>query len=148
MKIFADINAVTAAKKKYMVYKNQVLDVEGFDHPGSVELIEDNLGKDVTELFDEQGHSGYARSLMEKLRVGYIQGHKLLELDDTMTKEERQLHEKLDRMVDITKPLVPQVRAMTNKEFMAFVSKPRHVDDTDCITFYEDEKMEYYYRWR
>jgi len=85
---------------------------------------------------------------MEKLRVGYIQGHKLLELDDTMTKEERQLHEKLDRMVDITKPLVPQVRAMTNKEFMAFVSKPRHVDDTDCITFYEDEKMEYYYRWR
>lgn len=52
MKKFEDINAVKAAKQKYLVYKNQVLDVEGFDHPGSVELIEDNLGKDVTELFD------------------------------------------------------------------------------------------------
>jgi cytochrome b involved in lipid metabolism len=72
MKKFEDINAVKAAKQKYLVYKNQVLDVEGFDHPGSVELIEDNLGKDVTELFDQQGHSSHARSLMEKLKVGYI----------------------------------------------------------------------------
>lgn len=85
---------------------------------------------------------------MEKFKVGYIQGHKLWAIDDQMTPEERQMHEKLDRMVDITKPLVPQVRAMTNKEFMAFVSKPRHVDDTDCIIFYEDEKLEYYYKWR
>ena len=35
MKKFPDIDAVRAAKRKYVVYQNQVLDVEGFEHPGS-----------------------------------------------------------------------------------------------------------------
>jgi hypothetical protein len=35
MKKFSDIDAVRAAKRKYVVYQNQVLDVEGFEHPGS-----------------------------------------------------------------------------------------------------------------
>ena len=72
MKKFSNIDAVRAAKRKYMVYQNQVLDMEGFEHPGSQDLIEDNLGKDVTKMFDQQGHSSYAVSLMEKLKVGYI----------------------------------------------------------------------------
>ena len=35
MKTFRDIDAVRAAKRKYVVYQNQVLDVEEFEHPGS-----------------------------------------------------------------------------------------------------------------
>lgn len=29
---------------------------------------------------------------------------------------------------------------MTNKEFLAFVKRPRHIDDTDGIIMYEDEE--------
>ena len=62
MKKFSDIEAVRAAKRKYVVYQNQVLDVEGFEHPGSQELIEDNLGKDVTEMFDRPARPFQLRS--------------------------------------------------------------------------------------
>ena len=36
-----------------MVYGNDVLDVEKFEHPGPQELIVENIGTDCTELFDE-----------------------------------------------------------------------------------------------
>ena len=45
-------------------------------------------------------------------------------------------------MVDVKKPLVPQIRKMTNKEFMTFTKRPRHMDDIDGITFYDDHADE------
>jgi len=43
-------------------------------------------------------------------------------------------------MVDITKPLIPQVKKMTNKEFMAFVRRPRYIDSQDGIQLFEDKE--------
>ena len=43
-------------------------------------------------------------------------------------------------MIDVKKALIPQVKKMTNKEYLAFVRRPRQVDDTDGIILYEDEE--------
>ena len=43
-------------------------------------------------------------------------------------------------MIDITKPLIPQVKKMTNKEFQTFVKRPRFIEDTDGIILFEDPK--------
>lgn len=62
-----------------MVYKDKVLDVEKFRHPGPQQLITDNIGKDITQLFEENSHSNYALTLIEPLIVGHIKSIKLLE---------------------------------------------------------------------
>ena len=79
---FKNIEAVKEAcekeGKKYLVYGNKVLDVSKFDHPGPAELITDNIGKDSTKLFDDQGHSPNAHEMMKNMTVGHISQHKLM----------------------------------------------------------------------
>ena len=53
--------------KKYVVYRNLVLDVTKFEHPGPQELISDNIGTDITKLFDDQGHSKNALDLCHNI---------------------------------------------------------------------------------
>ena len=95
--------------KKYLVYGNKVLDVAKFDHPGPANLITDNIGKDATKLFDDQGHSPNAHEMMKNITVGHINNHKLLENPDVavLPKEEQEIHDKLDEMIDVKKPLIP-----------------------------------------
>lgn len=38
------------------------------EHPGGGELITDNADTDITELFENEDHSSYARSLLEQWR--------------------------------------------------------------------------------
>ena len=54
---------------------SQVLDVQGFKHPGPQRLIEDNVGGDVTTLFHRNGHSSHARLLCDRLVVGTVSGN-------------------------------------------------------------------------
>eukprot|EP00927_Polykrikos_kofoidii_P082699 TRINITY_DN8288_c0_g1_i1.p1 TRINITY_DN8288_c0_g1~~TRINITY_DN8288_c0_g1_i1.p1 ORF type:complete len:359 (+),score=70.43 TRINITY_DN8288_c0_g1_i1:43-1119(+) len=128
--------------KDYMVYEQNVLDVTNFKHPGAQSLITKNVGKDVTKLFDDRGHSSYAKELCERLTVGYFgdqrEAGKLLKKSfGTMSKEEEEIHVRLDEIIDLKKPLLPQVKKLTTKEFMAFVRRPRFVDDIDGIILHE-----------
>jgi dihydroceramide fatty acyl 2-hydroxylase len=50
-----------------------------------------------------------------------------------MSEEEAAIHRRLDKIIDIKKPLLPQVEKLTNREFVAFVRRPRHIEDTDGI---------------
>ena len=59
--------------KKYVVYGNDVLDVQKFEHPGPQELITENIGNDITEIFNDQGHSRAAVEMCQRLKIGYIQ---------------------------------------------------------------------------
>ena len=45
-------------------------------------------------------------------------------------------------MIDITKPLAPQVKKMTNREFLAFVRRPRYVENTDGIIVFGENDSE------
>ena len=119
-----------------------VLDVSKFEHPGPQTLITDNIGKDITQLFDDQAHSKNALQMVRDMKIGYIQQNKLLQNQyyDEVSKEEKLIHERLDALIDVKKPLIPQVKKLTNKEFLAFVKRPRHIEDTDGIIIFEDEE--------
>lgn len=122
-----------------------VLDVERFEHPGPQELITENIGTDCTELFNEQGHSKAAVEMCLNLKVGFIQQNQLLANQwAKVTQEEKEIHDKLDAMIDIRKPLIPQVRKLTNKEFLAFVRRPRQLDNEDGIILYADKEVDDY----
>ena len=50
--------------KKFVIYEDRIVNVEGFKHPGSNKLIESNLETDVAELFKENDHSIEAFKLL------------------------------------------------------------------------------------
>ena len=152
MRRFSDIGALRGFcelnREQFVVYNGWVLDVRGFSHPGPQQLVSSNVGKDVTKLFEERGHSSYARELCERMAVGYIgeaeskPGQLLSHARETMTAEEEAIHKKLDSFIDVTKPLVPQVKLLTNKEYLAFVRRPRYLENTDGIKLHADEAAE------
>eukprot|EP01043_Picozoa_sp_COSAG02_P007598 COSAG02_NODE_230_length_28060_cov_5.226816_13_plen_313_part_00 len=152
MRRFSDLGALRDCCKanggQFVVYNRWVLDVRGFSHPGPQQLVLSNVGEDVTKLFDERGHSSYARELCEQMAVGYIgeaeskPGQLLSHARETMTAKEEAIHKKLDSFIDITKPLVPQVKLLTNEEYLAFVRRPRYLQDTDGIKLHADEATE------
>ena len=109
-----------------------------FKHPGAQYLITENIGKDVTSLFEDNEHSNYARELVNRLTIGHI-GHleqgKLLHNSfvEHLTEEEKKIHDRLDKLIDVKKPLIPQIRKLTNLEFQMLIKRPRFVEGEDSI---------------
>ncbi|PKK49141.1 hypothetical protein CI102_5564 [Trichoderma harzianum] len=60
----------------FIVVRGSVYDVTKFqhEHPGGPEFLLDQGGGDVTELFEDAGHSEEARSILKKLKIGVVEG--------------------------------------------------------------------------
>lgn len=57
----------------WIAIEEKVYDVSGFaDHPGGLEALMEQAGKDATEAFINQGHGPKARNLMAKFLVGRL----------------------------------------------------------------------------
>jgi len=52
-------------KITWLLYDRFVMDLTKFKHPGPQEYISDNIGQDIQELFDEQGHSQHAYTMIQ-----------------------------------------------------------------------------------
>jgi len=137
-------DAFLAANKDFMMYGDRVIDVTDFKHPGPQKLIEDALSEDMKNDFNDQGHSNYAIEVLRSMEVGQIidpdkpKDGKRLDNPwhmNGLSKEEEEIHEWLDNYLDVTKPLIPQVRKLTNKQFIALVRRPRQLpgDSHDSI---------------
>jgi hypothetical protein len=59
---------------------------------------------------------------------------------ETLSKEEQELHKILDQKIDIKKPLLSQVKKLTNKEFLAFVKRPRYMESSDGIQIFDTKE--------
>ena len=95
---------------KFVIYKDRVLDVSKFNHPGSNKLIDENLETDIAQLFNDEGHSATAYELVKKLTIGHLpnpEGKLIANEYDFLTEEEIEIHARLDKLVDINKPLLP-----------------------------------------
>jgi len=118
---------------KLMFCGNRVLDVTEFKHPGPQKLITEAFNTDITEDYREQNHSKYADTLINQMTVGYLPVEaKFTRLANEhhpngLSKEEEEIHNWLDTNIDLKQPLLPQVRTMTNKQFLAFVKRPRQL---------------------
>lgn len=64
-------------KSIWVVYKGSVYDVTNFisEHPGGEEVILDNAGKDMTDEFDNIGHSSKAHELLSTYKIGELVCH-------------------------------------------------------------------------
>ena len=141
-------------KITWLLYDRIVMNVTTFKHPGPVEYITDNVGKDIQDLFDEQGHSQSAYNMIQRYKIGEIVNQdvvedasrvkdngikvgKLLPNKFIQSEKENLIHAELDKKIDITKPLLPQVKKLTREEFLLYVKRPRHLDDYENFTLWE-----------
>ncbi|KAJ4858074.1 cytochrome b5-like heme/Steroid binding domain-containing protein [Trichoderma breve] len=72
----------------FIVVRGSVYDVTKFqhEHPGGPEFLLDQGGGDVTELFEDAGHSEEARSILKKLKIGVVEG-KANDTEETSSRE-------------------------------------------------------------
>ena len=59
-----------------------------------------------------------------------------------MSKEEEELHKQIEKKINIKKPLIAQVKKLTNKEFMFFVKRPRFMESQDGIQLWDDKEFD------
>lgn len=60
--------------KKYIIYENNVYNVENYieNHPGGINIIKNEYGTDITEKFNNIGHSKKAKDILKKYLIGTI----------------------------------------------------------------------------
>jgi cytochrome-b5 reductase len=59
----------------WFAIEGKVYDVSGFrEHPGGIENLLENAGKDATDAFMNQGHGVKARNMMKTFEVGTFVG--------------------------------------------------------------------------
>jgi len=95
----------------WFVVDGYVHDVTVFldEHPGGKDILMDHLGKDVSELFVDERvhvHGTIAYNMLAKYRIGVL--NKANTVDKTS-------NDKLSGLVDVTKPILPQIDALGAK---------------------------------
>ena len=58
---------------------------------------------------------------------------------DNVSEEEKAMHDRLDSLIDVKKPLMPQIETLTNAEFRVFLRRPRFIKDEDGIQIFADQ---------
>lgn len=58
----------------WLVFRDKVYDVTEFmhQHPGGVDIIMENAGRDITVTFDDKGHSAMAYKMLSKYYIGEL----------------------------------------------------------------------------
>jgi len=95
----------------WIVIEGYVHDVSEFlqEHPGGKDIIMDHLGKDASEVFTSEKvhvHGNIAFKMLAKYRIGIVSKAKLVD---------RTADEDLSNLVDITKPILPQITNLNEK---------------------------------
>jgi 4-hydroxysphinganine ceramide fatty acyl 2-hydroxylase len=95
------------AEGKLVTYRGETFDISEFihGHPGGEELLQDYIGKDITEAFDNASHGASAMSIMNSLRV---------KADSSCG-------------VDVAKPITEQVIHMKKADYIKAIDAPVHL---------------------
>jgi len=72
----AEISPHNSRKDLWLVYRNAVLDATKFidEHPGGEEVLLDLAGGDISNAFEDVGHSTEALEIIQTLIIGNLKG--------------------------------------------------------------------------
>jgi len=70
------VEAHNSVDDLWVIYNGAVYDVTKYidEHPGGEEVIADVGGQDATEAFNDIGHSDDAHEILEKMKIGLLEG--------------------------------------------------------------------------
>jgi len=97
----------------WIAIEGKVYDITHFlnDHPGGKEIILPHLATDATDTFTSDtthSHSDAAFYMLEKYYIGVL---KSAQVKDRLS----QTKKKMDLLVDVSKPIIPQIPKLGNK---------------------------------
>jgi len=116
----------------WIILDNEVYNVTLFlqDHPGGKQVLAANGGKDVSEIFRSptiHRHSGFARKLLDKYRIGTLVG-----CENELKGGKKTCSSKIkdQEFLDLSLPLVPQMwsKSFSKNFYLEQVHLPRHLE--------------------
>eukprot|EP01113_Clastostelium_recurvatum_P019454 TRINITY_DN2293_c0_g1_i1.p1 TRINITY_DN2293_c0_g1~~TRINITY_DN2293_c0_g1_i1.p1 ORF type:complete len:329 (+),score=39.90 TRINITY_DN2293_c0_g1_i1:1521-2507(+) len=135
----AEVQAHDSEEDAWIIVDGYIHDVTTFltDHPGGKEIVLPYLGRDATEIFTDERehvHSEAAFAILKKYRVGVV--------IDGIARERVSHNERLSSLVDVTKPMVPQIWKL-NEDYHDWIHANTGLDK--IIIF--DNFLEKFSRW-
>ena len=137
LKIFTQTDVekmVKEGNRAIVIFEGEVFDTTDFKitHPGGPKYIDDNIGKDITQLFYDNDHSKIALRLIKETKIGVYQDK--LNTNGTKAKvngKERMKEiedEKWREIIDPAEGTIYQVMTkLSHDEYMNFVNDPKHL---------------------
>jgi len=106
-----DVRKHDSESDAWLVIDGFVHDITAFlyDHPGGKDILMDHLGKDATKIFTCEKvhvHGAVAYKMLAKYRIGVVNNAQVID---------RTISEDLSKLVDVTKPILPQIPALGAK---------------------------------
>lgn len=107
---YEDIKSHNILKSCWLVLFDRVYNITNFlvEHPGGIDILLENAGKDATADFFAKGHTDYARSLLEPYFIGKYDSSK--DPEDFSTRP-------------LTKSLIAKNRVVNPSELKKHLSK-------------------------
>lgn len=135
----------------WIAYKGKVYDVSEFvdSHPGGREILEEHLGQDVTNVFEDpkiHEHSDAALTLLKDYLIG-----KLAHVT-TVAKELDPEFEDMfltagenENLIDLEKPIITQMwnTPMTLEQYLRYTHTPRFLKGGRVARFFENDFLEF-----
>ncbi|KAA8491858.1 Fatty acid 2-hydroxylase [Porphyridium purpureum] len=136
----------SSAHDAWVVLNNDVYDVTLFldRHPGGKKILEKHLGTDVSEIMaadKPHRHSAAAYKQLRAYQIGTLAPTERTDADKTASSNvTSDTQEELDRLVDWTKPLLPQVGNM-GVQYDAWVHSFPTTDHT--VKMFQNDVLEF-----
>jgi 4-hydroxysphinganine ceramide fatty acyl 2-hydroxylase len=138
----AVMEEVKKTGKRLVIYNKEVYDVGEFidvvKHPGGNDLIEDNLGTDITEKMEEVQHSENAYKALKKYKIGLVQQSKgkTASQDKKIDADEHErppqkLINSINAKMNLKEPVFYQIfkANFTLEEYLIFIHDPKILND-------------------
>ena len=132
--------------KSIVTYENEVYDATEFKttHPGGSKFIDDHIGEDITQLFNDHDHSKIALRLLGELKIGTLSTNTVSE--DSKTKEFED--ESWRQYIEPSEGAVYQVFTKLNGElYLKFLNDPKHLTKPgDILRMYKSPFIDFFTR--
>jgi len=127
-------NMVKKENRAIVIFEGSVYDCTNFKitHPGGPKYIDDNVGKDITQLFYDNDHSKIALRLLNETKIGILKGSEHANIDSKKVKDQSMMkeieHEEWRKLIDPAEGTIYQVFTKLDKDaYMNFVNDPKHL---------------------
>ena len=125
---------INKENRAIVIFEGEVYDATDFKvtHPGGPKYIDDNIGKDISQLFYDNDHSKIALRLLKETKIGSYQEQEKSHITiSKMNRKERMKEiedEKWREIINPAEGTIYQVMTkLSHDEYMNFINDPKHL---------------------
>lgn len=137
-----------------VIFEGHVFDATNFKitHPGGPKYIDDNIGKDITQVFYDYEHSKIALRLLNETKIGVLEGQNSSNGSKSQSNGKERMkeieNESWREIIDPSQGTIYQVMTKLNyEEYMNFVNDPKHLTRPgDILRMFQSPILDFFSR--